>query len=152
MTEEPEFLSLLVEDVRKLFILVIFEFFLEISFVFCLFFTCKEFLTKGLVFSVIRKLLKLDINLGFLEAPELLNLDENTASESFSLSYNYLLCIVEEKRGGGGSYERVHIGLVAIQPAIGGVTYDSFVDGYMRSKLEMYKLYINPCELLLPFV
>ncbi|KAI9277084.1 muts domain V-domain-containing protein [Phascolomyces articulosus] len=82
---------------------------------------------------------------------ELLDLDENTTSGSSTSSSNYLLCIVEEKRGGGGPDERVQIGLVAVQPGTGDVTYDSFVDGYMRSELETRILHIEPCELLLPF-
>ncbi|KAI7858269.1 muts domain V-domain-containing protein [Circinella umbellata] len=82
-----------------------------------------------------------------------LELDDNNASSSSGggSSSNYLLCIVEEKRGGGGPDERVQIGLVAVQPATGDVTYDSFEDGYMRSELETRVLHIEPCELLLPF-
>ncbi|KAI9489627.1 muts domain V-domain-containing protein [Zychaea mexicana] len=79
-----------------------------------------------------------------------LELDDAAGSSSSSSTSNYLLCIVEEKRGGGGPDERVQIGLVAVQPATGDVTYDSFEDGYMRSELETRILHIEPCELLLP--
>ncbi|KAG2185327.1 hypothetical protein INT44_002117 [Umbelopsis vinacea] len=63
---------------------------------------------------------------------------------------NYLMCIVEENRGGGGPDERVRVGIVAVQPATGDIVYDSFEDTYMRSELETRVLHIQPCELLLP--
>ncbi|RUS16472.1 hypothetical protein BC937DRAFT_91165 [Endogone sp. FLAS-F59071] len=63
---------------------------------------------------------------------------------------NYLMCVVEEKRGGSGSDERVKLGIVAVQPSTGDIVYDSFDDGYMRSELETRVLHIQPCEMLLP--
>ncbi|KAL9542734.1 hypothetical protein MBANPS3_008465 [Mucor bainieri] len=65
-------------------------------------------------------------------------------------SGGYLMCLVEEKRGGHGSDERVYTGMVAVQPATGDIIYDTFEDTYMRSELETRLLHIEPSELLLP--
>jgi DNA mismatch repair protein MSH3 len=48
----------------------------------------------------------------------------------------YLLCITETDGGGSGPGERVHVGIVAVQPATGDVIYDDFEDGFMRSEIE----------------
>ncbi|KAI8084735.1 putative DNA mismatch repair protein Msh3 [Halteromyces radiatus] len=66
-------------------------------------------------------------------------------------SSNYLLCVVEQNRGGSGSDEFVKIGIVAVQPSSGDIIYDAFDDGYMRSELETRLLHIEPCEVLFPF-
>ncbi|KAF7722844.1 Mismatch repair protein msh3 [Apophysomyces ossiformis] len=81
--------------------------------------------------------------------------DEMTASDleedtELTASSNYLMCVVEEKRGGGGPDELVKTGIIAVQPATGDIIYDAFEDGYMRSELETRLLHIEPCELLLP--
>ncbi|RUS24750.1 hypothetical protein BC938DRAFT_473133 [Jimgerdemannia flammicorona] len=60
------------------------------------------------------------------------------------------MCVVEEKRRGSGSDERVRIGIVAVQPLTGEIAYDSFDNGYMRSELEPCVLHIQPCKMLLP--
>ncbi|CAO3626818.1 unnamed protein product [Cunninghamella blakesleeana] len=65
-------------------------------------------------------------------------------------SSNYLLCIMEQNRGGSGTDEFVRFGIMAIQPSSGDIIYDEFTDGYMRSELETRLLHIEPCELLVP--
>ena len=61
----------------------------------------------------------------------------------------YLLCLTESKAKGWGSDEKVHIGLVAVQPSVGDVIYDDFEDGFMRSEVETRLLHVAPCEILL---
>ena len=61
----------------------------------------------------------------------------------------YLLCITESRIRGLVTDERVHIGIVAVQPATGDVIYDGFDDGFMRSETETRLLHIAPCELLI---
>lgn len=48
----------------------------------------------------------------------------------------YLLCITETNAKGWGTDEKVHVGIVAVQPATGDVIYDDFEDGFMRSEIE----------------
>lgn len=48
----------------------------------------------------------------------------------------YLLCITETNAKGWGMDEKVHVGVVAVQPATGDVIYDDFEDGFMRSEIE----------------
>ena len=61
----------------------------------------------------------------------------------------YLLCITENRSKGWGTDEKVHVGLVAVQPATGDVIYDDFEDGFMRSEIETRLLHIAPCEFLI---
>lgn len=61
----------------------------------------------------------------------------------------YLVCITESNAKGWGTDEKVHIGLVAVQPATGDVIYDDFEDGFMRSEIETRLLHIAPCEILI---
>ena len=61
----------------------------------------------------------------------------------------YLLCITETKAIGSVTDERVHVGIVAVQPATGDVIYDHFEDGFMRSEIETRLLHIAPCEFLI---
>ncbi|MCJ1278903.1 Mismatch repair protein msh3 [Puttea exsequens] len=61
----------------------------------------------------------------------------------------YLLCISESNPKGWGTDEKVHIGLVAVQPATGDVIYDDFEDGFMRSEIETRLLHVAPCEILI---
>lgn len=75
--------------------------------------------------------------------------DEMMATHSGSGSY--LMCLVEEKRGGHGHDERVYTGMVAVQPATGDIIYDAFEDTYMRTELETRLLHIEPIEILIPF-
>ncbi|KAF2441335.1 DNA mismatch repair protein MSH3 [Karstenula rhodostoma CBS 690.94] len=64
-------------------------------------------------------------------------------------STGYLLCITETNAKGWGNDEKIHIGLVAVQPATGDIVYDDFEDGFMRSELETRILHIAPAELLI---
>ena len=61
----------------------------------------------------------------------------------------YLVCITENNAKGWGTDEKVHIGLVAVQPATGDVIHDDFEDGFMRSEIETRLLHIAPCEILI---
>ncbi|KAL2351758.1 DNA mismatch repair protein MSH3 [Cryomyces antarcticus] len=61
----------------------------------------------------------------------------------------YLLCLTESNAKGWGTDERVHVGIVAVQPATGDVIYDDFEDGFMRSEIETRLLHIAPCEYLI---
>ena len=61
----------------------------------------------------------------------------------------YLLCITENRSKGWGTDEKVHVGIVAVQPATGDVIYDDFEDSFMRSEVETRLLHIAPCEFLI---
>ncbi|CAN9401263.1 unnamed protein product [Alternaria alternata] len=63
-------------------------------------------------------------------------------------STGYLLCITESNAKGWGTDEKVHVGLVAVQPATGDIIYDDFEDGFMRSEIETRLLHIAPAEFL----
>ncbi|EXJ79195.1 DNA mismatch repair protein msh3 [Capronia epimyces CBS 606.96] len=66
-----------------------------------------------------------------------------------SPSTGFLLCMTEVNVKGHGNDEKVHVGLVAVQPATGDVVYDDFEDGFMRSEIETRLLHIAPCEFLI---
>ncbi|KAK4128927.1 DNA mismatch repair protein MSH3 [Parathielavia appendiculata] len=61
----------------------------------------------------------------------------------------YLLCLTESSAKGLGADERVHVGIIAVQPATGDIIYDDFEDGFMRREVETRLLHISPCELLI---
>ena len=61
----------------------------------------------------------------------------------------YLVCITEQNSKGWGTDEKVHVGLLAVQPATGDVIHDDFEDGFMRSEIETRLLHIAPCEILI---
>ncbi|KAI1399411.1 muts domain V-domain-containing protein [Hypoxylon fuscum] len=61
----------------------------------------------------------------------------------------YLLCITETNAKGGGTDEKVEVGIIAVQPATGDIIHDSFEDGFMRSEIETRLLHISPCEFLI---
>ena len=61
----------------------------------------------------------------------------------------YLVCMTENNPKGWGTDEKVHVGLVAVQPATGDVIHDDFEDGFMRSEIETRLLHIAPCEILI---
>ncbi|ORX47693.1 hypothetical protein DM01DRAFT_1310070 [Hesseltinella vesiculosa] len=63
---------------------------------------------------------------------------------------SYVLCIMEQSRGGTGSNELVRTGIVAVQPSSGDIIYDVYDDAYLRNELETRLMHIEPCELLLP--
>ncbi|KAI1846688.1 hypothetical protein JX265_009009 [Neoarthrinium moseri] len=64
-------------------------------------------------------------------------------------SGGYLLCITESKAKGGGTDEKVDVGIIAVQPATGDIIYDNFEDGFMRGEIETRLLHISPCEFLI---
>ena len=68
---------------------------------------------------------------------------------SKSPATGYLLCITESKAKGSGIDDRVHVGIVAVQPATGDVIYDDFEDGFMRSEIETRLLHLAPVEFLI---
>ncbi|KAF2456621.1 DNA mismatch repair protein MSH3 [Lineolata rhizophorae] len=61
----------------------------------------------------------------------------------------YLLCITETSAKGLGNDEKVHVGIIAVQPATGDIIYDDFEDGFMRSEIETRLLHIAPCEFVI---
>lgn len=61
----------------------------------------------------------------------------------------YLVCVTENNAKGWGTDEKVHVGLVAVQPATGDVIHDDFEDGFMRSEIETRLIHIAPCEILI---
>ncbi|KAF9886057.1 Mismatch repair protein msh3 [Aspergillus nanangensis] len=61
----------------------------------------------------------------------------------------YMLCITESSAKSGGNDEKVHVGIVAVQPATGDIVFDDFEDGFMRSEIETRLLHLAPCELLI---
>ncbi|GAM43368.1 hypothetical protein TCE0_047f18119 [Talaromyces pinophilus] len=69
------------------------------------------------------------------------------ASAGATPATGYLLCITESNTS--GSDERVHVGIVAVQPATGDIIYDEFEDGFMRGEIETRLLHIAPCEILI---
>ncbi|KAK2788007.1 Mismatch repair protein msh3 [Onygenales sp. PD_12] len=71
------------------------------------------------------------------------------SSSTASTATGYLLCMTESNAKGWGNDERVHVGIVAVQPATGDVIYDDFEDGFMRSEIETRLLHIAPCEFLI---
>ncbi|KAJ5683025.1 hypothetical protein N7462_006190 [Penicillium macrosclerotiorum] len=71
------------------------------------------------------------------------------AAGGASPATGYMFCITETNAKGWGNDERVHVGIVAVQPATGDVIYDDFEDGFMRSEIETRLLHIAPCEILI---
>lgn len=61
----------------------------------------------------------------------------------------YLVCITEANAKGWGTDEKVHVGMIAVQPATGDIVHDDFEDGFMRSEIETRLLHIAPCEILI---
>ncbi|KAE8359255.1 DNA mismatch repair protein msh3 [Aspergillus caelatus] len=79
-------------------------------------------------------------------------LEGSTASLSAagtSMATGYMLCITETNAKGWGNDEKVHVGIVAVQPATGDIVYDEFEDGFMRSEIETRLLHLAPCEVLI---
>jgi DNA mismatch repair protein MSH3 len=94
-----------------------------------------------------RKLTNLYTKGTYIDDVEGLDVTEGAPATNFST--NYLLCITETKASGWGTDEKVHVGIVAVQPATGDVIYDDFEDGFMRSEIETRLLHIAPCEFLI---
>ncbi|KAH7062314.1 DNA mismatch repair protein MSH3 [Macrophomina phaseolina] len=70
-------------------------------------------------------------------------------ASSNSPATGYILCLTESNAKGWGTDEKVHIGVVAVQPATGDIIYDDFEDGFMRSEIETRLLHIAPSEFLI---
>ena len=68
---------------------------------------------------------------------------------SSSPATGFLLCLTEVNAKGYGNDEKVHVGVVGVQPATGEVIYDDFEDAFMRSEIETRLLHIAPCEFLI---
>lgn len=81
-------------------------------------------------------------DVGGLEAP-------SAAAAMTTPAAGYLLCITESNPNGWGTDEKVHVGILAVQPATGDIIYDDFEDGFMRSEIETRLLHIGPCEILI---
>jgi DNA mismatch repair protein MSH3 len=71
------------------------------------------------------------------------------SANSPSPATGFFLCLTEVNAKGYGNDEKVHVGIVAVQPATGDVIYDEFEDGFMRSEIETRLLHIAPCEFLI---
>lgn len=97
----------------------------------------------------IRKLTNLYTKGTYIDDLTLLEEDSSVQNENYAASTGYLLCLTETNAKGYGNDEKVHVGLVAVQPATGDVIYDDFEDGFMRTEIETRLLHIAPCEFLI---
>lgn len=96
----------------------------------------------------VRKLTNLYTKGTYIDEVE--GLDGPTAGPSGGApATGHLLCITETNATGWGTDEKVHVGIVAVQPGTGDIIYDDFEDGFMRSEIETRMLHISPCELLI---
>lgn len=80
---------------------------------------------------------------------EIEGLEAPSATSTTAPAAGYLLCITESNAKGWGTDEKVHVGILAVQPATGDIIYDDFEDGFMRSEIETRLLHIAPCEILI---
>ncbi|TID27238.1 dna mismatch repair protein msh3 [Venturia nashicola] len=80
---------------------------------------------------------------------DLEGLEGPVAAPAGAPATGYLLCLTESNARGWGNDEKVHVGIVAVQPATGSIVYDDFEDGFMRSEIETRLLHIAPCEYLI---
>ena len=97
----------------------------------------------------VRKLTNLYTKGTYIDDVEGLEGPAEGSGSSGAPATGYLLCITENRSKGWGTDEKVHVGLVAVQPATGDVIYDDFEDGFMRSEIETRLLHIAPCEFLI---
>jgi len=97
----------------------------------------------------VRKLTNLYTKGTYIDDVEGLEGPSAAASGGVSPATGYLLCITETNAKGWTTDEKVHVGIVAVQPATGDVIYDDFEDGFMRSEIETRLLHIAPCEFLI---
>ena len=98
----------------------------------------------------VRKLTNLYTKGTYIDDVEGLEDTERGQSPSqLSPATGFLLCLTEVNAKGYGTDERVHVGIVAVQPATGDVIYDDFEDAFMRSEIETRLLHIAPCEFLI---
>lgn len=97
----------------------------------------------------VRKLTNLYTKGTYIDDIQGLEEENTTASANPAKSTGFLLCLTESNVKGYGGDEKVHVGIVAVQPATGDVVYDEFEDGFMRSEMETRLLHIAPCEFLI---
>ncbi|KAJ9377751.1 hypothetical protein DTO063F5_8113 [Paecilomyces variotii] len=97
----------------------------------------------------VRKLTNLYTKGTYIDDIEGLGEPTAAASGGASPATGYLLCITETNTKALGTDEKVHVGIIAVQPATGDIIYDDFEDGFMRSEIETRLLHIAPCEFLI---
>lgn len=97
----------------------------------------------------VRKLTNLYTKGTYIDDVEGLGEPTAAASGGASPATGYLLCITETNTKALGTDEKVHVGIIAVQPATGDIIYDDFEDGFMRSEIETRLLHIAPCEFLI---
>ncbi|KIW98867.1 uncharacterized protein Z519_00530 [Cladophialophora bantiana CBS 173.52] len=97
----------------------------------------------------VRKLTNLYTKGTYIDDIEGIEGDGQGTAAPKSASTGFLLCMTEVNIKGSGNDEKVHVGLVAVQPATGDIVYDDFEDGFMRSEIETRLLHIAPCEFLI---
>ncbi|KIX07067.1 uncharacterized protein Z518_05044 [Rhinocladiella mackenziei CBS 650.93] len=97
----------------------------------------------------VRKLTNLYTKGTYIDDIEGIEEDSRGSPSPQSPSTGFLLCMTEVNVKGYGNDEKVHVGLVAVQPATGDVIFDDFEDGFMRSEIETRLLHIAPCEFLI---
>ena len=76
-------------------------------------------------------------------------LEGTAVSNDASPATGYILCVTESNAKGSGNDDKVHVGILAVQPVTGDVIYDDFEDGLTRSEIETRLLHIAPCEFLI---
>jgi DNA mismatch repair protein MSH3 len=96
-----------------------------------------------------RKLTNLYTKATYIDDIEAIEETGPATTGSLSPATGFLLCMTEINTKGNGNDEKVHVGMVAVQPATGDVVYDDFEDGFMRSEIETRLLHIAPSEFLL---
>jgi DNA mismatch repair protein MSH3 len=96
-----------------------------------------------------RKLTNLYTKATYIDDIEAIEQSGPTPAAAISPATGFLLCMTEINTKGYGNDEKVHVGMVAVQPATGDVLYDDFEDGFMRSEIETRLLHIAPSEFLL---
>ncbi|KAK6370366.1 Mismatch repair protein msh3 [Lithohypha guttulata] len=96
-----------------------------------------------------RKLTNLYTKGTYIDDIEVLEEESTNAAANPARSTGFLLCLTETNAKGYGNDEKVHLGMVAVQPATGDIVYDDFEDGFMRSEIETRLLHLAPCEFLI---
>lgn len=97
----------------------------------------------------VRKLTNLYTKGTYIDDIEGIEEDTRSGPIPQSPSTGFLLCMTEVNVKGYGNDERVHVGLIAVQPATGDIVYDNFEDSFMRSEIETRLLHIAPSEFLI---
>lgn len=97
----------------------------------------------------VRKLTNLYTKGTYIDDIEVLEEESASAAAEPAKSTGFLLCLTETNVKGYGNDEKVHVGIIAVQPATGDIIYDDFEDGFMRTEIETRLLHIAPCEFLI---